>query len=102
MLDHLSKPSYGEKPLMFSPPEVTSLLFSRYDSVAQKIYASQVVIDAGGTHVTKLELRFIYHSEMDLMAQLTGLRLVNRWGGWRQEPFTDLSTRHVSVYEKIA
>ena len=32
------------------------------------------------------------------MAELAGLRLVERWGGWRQEPFTGESRRHVSVW----
>ena len=30
---------------------------------------------------------------------LAGLRLRSRWGGWRGEPFTGTSERHVSVYE---
>jgi hypothetical protein len=37
---------------------------------------------------------------MDLMARIAGLRLVDRWGGWRQEPFTAASERHVSVYSR--
>ena len=39
---------------------------------------------------------------VDLMAQLAGLRLRERWGGWRQEPFTSESEQHVSVWEKPA
>lgn len=37
-------------------------------------------------------------SELDLMARLAGLRLHSRSGGWRGEPFTATSRRHVSVY----
>ena len=36
---------------------------------------------------------------LDLMARLAGLRLRERWGGWAGEPFTEASSRHVSVYE---
>jgi hypothetical protein len=32
------------------------------------------------------------------MARLAGLKLTERWGGWRHEPFTADSPRHVSVY----
>jgi hypothetical protein len=32
------------------------------------------------------------------MAELAGLRLRDRWAGWRREPFTASSVKHVSVY----
>ena len=44
--------------------------------------------------------RYVWPPELDLMAQLAGLRLRDRSGGWRGEPFTSESTTHVSVYEK--
>jgi SAM-dependent methyltransferase len=46
--------------------------------------------------------RYIWPSELDLMAQLAGLRLRERWGGWAREPFTGDSSQHVSVWEKPA
>ena len=33
------------------------------------------------------------------MARLAGMRLRNRWSGWRCEPFTGESEKHVSVWE---
>jgi hypothetical protein len=36
------------------------------------------------------------------MAELAGLRLRDRWSGWRREPFTSDSRAHVSVWEKPA
>ena len=44
--------------------------------------------------------RYVWPSELDLMARLAGLRLRDRWAGWREEPFTAESPRHVSVWEK--
>jgi SAM-dependent methyltransferase len=38
--------------------------------------------------------------EHDLMARLAGMRLRERWSGWKREPFTAESTRHISVWEK--
>jgi hypothetical protein len=34
------------------------------------------------------------------MAQLAGLTLEARHGGWRSEPFTDRTGVHISVYRK--
>lgn len=42
----------------------------------------------------------VYVSELDLMAQLAGLRLRDRWADWRREPFTAASPNHVSVYAR--
>ena len=39
-------------------------------------------------------------AELDLMAQLAGMRLRERWTDWDRSPFTSESTRHVSVWEK--
>ena len=36
--------------------------------------------------------------ELDLMAELAGMTLAERWGGWRREPFTAASDSHVSVW----
>jgi hypothetical protein len=44
--------------------------------------------------------RYVWPSELDLMAQLAGLRLRERWAGWNREPFTTDSRSHVSVWEK--
>ena len=43
---------------------------------------------------------YVWPSELDLMAQLAGLSLRDRWAGWNRSPFTADSTSHVSVWEK--
>jgi len=43
---------------------------------------------------------YAWPSELDLMAQLAGLRLRDRWAGWNREPFTTDSYSHVSVWQK--
>ena len=40
--------------------------------------------------------------ELDLMADMAGLRLRERWSGWQREPFTNMSEKHVSVWEKAS
>jgi SAM-dependent methyltransferase len=44
--------------------------------------------------------RYVWPSELDLMARLAGLRLRDRWAGWDRSPFTSASTSQVAVYEK--
>ena len=69
-----------------------------HDSVAQRVRSVNVFISAQETRLYPVELRYAWPSELDLMAQLAGLRLEHRWGGWRREEFTESSPRHISVY----
>ncbi len=43
--------------------------------------------------------RYVWPAELDLMAQLAGMRPRERWSGWHREPFTSESTKNVSVWE---
>jgi SAM-dependent methyltransferase len=44
--------------------------------------------------------RYVWPSELDLMARIAGMRLAERWAGWAREPFTSESRKHISVWEK--
>jgi hypothetical protein len=44
----------------------------------------------------------VWPAELDLMARFGGMRLRERWSGWRREPFTRENASHVSVWEKTA
>jgi SAM-dependent methyltransferase len=46
--------------------------------------------------------RYVWPSELDLMARLAGMRLVDRWSDWTKKPFTDDSTNQVAVYAHVA
>lgn len=70
----------------------------RHDPVAQILYESHVSLTAAGVRVSPIVCRYIWPSEMDVMARLAGLRLKERWGGWEGQPFTAASQLHVSVY----
>ncbi len=73
---------------------------SRHDSVNQRTKSQQVVISEAGIKLYPVQVRYAWPAELDLMARLAGLRLRERWGGWRREPFTAASTQHVSIYER--
>jgi hypothetical protein len=49
-----------------------------------------------------MPFRYTWPEELDLMAELAGMRLRDRWGGWKREPFTGESRKHVSVWQKPA
>ncbi len=46
--------------------------------------------------------RYVWPSELDLMAQLAGLGVRYRWAGWNREPFGPDSTSQVAVFDKLA
>jgi hypothetical protein len=70
----------------------------RYDRATQRVDKCHVGLGAAGVTLHPLALRYVWPSELDLMARLAGLRLRARWGGWSGEPFDSRSIRHVSVY----
>jgi SAM-dependent methyltransferase len=71
-----------------------------HDPMAQRVDFHNVLLTAGGIKVLPGAVRYAWPSELDLMARLAGLRLRERWGGWRREPYT-ASTQglYVAVYE---
>jgi SAM-dependent methyltransferase len=72
---------------------------SQHDAAEQRTNSMHVLIEEGGVRLYPVQIRYAYPPELDLMGRLSGLRLRARWGGWRGEPFTGTSERHVSVYE---
>jgi SAM-dependent methyltransferase len=70
----------------------------RHDPVTQTLDESHVSLSRDGVKVFPIVCRYAWPAELDLMARLAGLRLRERWGGWKNEPFVSTSERHVSVY----
>lgn len=71
---------------------------NRYDPVTQILDENHVTLTSAGVRLGPISCRLAWPSELDLMARIAGLQLVNRWAGWHHEPFTPTSERHVSVY----
>jgi SAM-dependent methyltransferase len=78
----------------------THLGFDEYDVASQGLISHHWSVVDGTWEVTSMPFRYVWPSELDLMARLAGMTLRERWGGWRREPFTSDSTKHVSVWEK--
>jgi SAM-dependent methyltransferase len=71
-----------------------------YDVVTQRLSGRHYDIEDERIRASPIEMRYVWPSELDLMARIAGLRLEHRWAGWAGEPFTALSPAHVSVYVK--
>jgi SAM-dependent methyltransferase len=71
-----------------------------FDVVAQRLVAHHFTASEHGIRHRSLPFRYVWPSELDLMARIAGLRLRDRWGDWRGAPFTADSRSHVSVWEK--
>ena len=69
-----------------------------HDPVRQMATTQHLHITPAGVEMYPVQIRYAWPSELDLMARLAGMELQERWGGWRQEPFTAESPLHVSVY----
>jgi hypothetical protein len=71
-----------------------------YDADTQRLVSHHFTLVNGRWERISMPFRAVSPAELDLMAQLAGLRLRERWSGWEREPFTSESTKHVSVWEK--
>ncbi|KUO20431.1 class I SAM-dependent DNA methyltransferase [Streptomyces dysideae] len=90
-------PGQNAVPFHTSP---TRWSFDLYDVATQAMSSNYVeVVDGRGSYWS-VPFRYVWPAELDLMAQLAGLRLRERWDGWTRKPFTSESERHVSVWEK--
>jgi SAM-dependent methyltransferase len=76
------------------------LFLTVVDPVDQQMQGSGVCIrDRELPLVWTTASRYVWPSELDLMARIAGMRLRDRWAGWNRQPFTAQNHTHVSVYE---
>ena len=80
----------------------THLGFEEYDVANQIAYSHHYWRLDGQWDTLSAPFRYVWPSELDLMARIAGLSLRERWANWIRDPFTSESTRHVSVWEKNA
>jgi SAM-dependent methyltransferase len=73
-----------------------------YDVARQGLTSHHFEIVDGRVERFSVPFRYAWPAELDLMAELAGMRLRERWSGWKREPFTSDSRKHVSVWEKPA
>jgi SAM-dependent methyltransferase len=91
-------PGQSVVPFHVSP---TRWAFDIYDVATQATSSNYVTVIDGKGSYRSIPFRYVWPAELDLMAQLAGLRLRERWDGWTRAPFTSESRQHVSVWEKL-
>ncbi|WP_299655829.1 class I SAM-dependent methyltransferase [uncultured Tateyamaria sp.] len=71
-----------------------------YDISNQSYTSNHVWMADGGHEHVSIPFRYVWPSELDLMAKLAGLEFEHRWSDWNRAPFTHLSESHISVWKK--
>jgi SAM-dependent methyltransferase len=89
----------GERHVVFHA-DSDSWGIDEYDLATQGLVSHHFRRDGDRLRHRAIPFRYVWPAELDLMARLAGMTLINRWGGWNREPFQHESTKHVSVWSK--
>ncbi|CAH2394400.1 class I SAM-dependent DNA methyltransferase [Mesorhizobium ventifaucium] len=71
-----------------------------HDSLNQNLTSTSLWFSDKSLSRSSQRIRYVYHQELDTMAQCVGLELAERWEDWAKGAFTDVSKRHISVYRR--
>jgi SAM-dependent methyltransferase len=82
-------------------PDRVWLEAARHEASTQVVDSQLVAISQQGVRLFPIRIRYAWPSELDLMAQVAGLRLRDRWSNWKRQAFSSGSAVHVSVYERV-
>jgi hypothetical protein len=86
----------GERFHVFSFESSEKFGFDEYDIARQGLVSHHF----SNGNLWSIPFRYVWPAELDLMAQLAGMTLRERWSGWLREPFTSESDKHVSVWQR--
>ena len=76
--------------------------FDEYDIAAQGVISHHYWVDNGELETFSAPFRYVWPSELDLMARIAGMTLRERWSDWNREPFTSGSMSRISVWRKTS
>lgn len=78
--------------------------FDTFDLVEQILVSHHFTRDGDDSHYRRetSRHRYAWPAELDLMARIAGLELERRVADWDGSPFTQDSTKHISVWRKPA
>ncbi|SDF11138.1 class I SAM-dependent methyltransferase [Thalassobaculum litoreum] len=96
----IQKMGFGETMLAFAS-DLRHFGVDVFDLATQTYRSNHVWMDDDRhTHVS-IPFRYAWPSELDLMAEIAGMKLEFRWSDWDRSPFDHLSGKHVSVWRKL-
>jgi len=78
--------------------DVVGLDVARYDPTTQLLEDNHIEFTSQGVTMSPIVCRLITPGEMDLMARMAGMRLVQRFANWQRSAFDINSKAHISVY----
>ena len=89
----------GEKyrPFRVTP---TRIGIDEYDIANQGLVSHHFWVEDGRLEQVSMPFRYVWPAELDLMAELAGMRPRERWAGWLGEPLASDSGTLVAVWEK--
>jgi SAM-dependent methyltransferase len=90
----------GSGPLEVFDLNETHVGVDEYDAATQRLVSHHFSLVDDRWERRSIPFRSVGPGELDLMARLAGMTLRERWSGWKREPFTGESTKHISVWEK--
>jgi SAM-dependent methyltransferase len=99
VVPELQRLSAGDRFVVFDASP-THWGIDEYDVANQGLISHHFATRAERVELTSIPFRYVWPGELDLMAQLAGMHLRERWSDWNREPFTSDSRKHVSVWEK--
>ncbi|MCD4707579.1 MAG: class I SAM-dependent methyltransferase [Candidatus Sabulitectum sp.] len=74
---------------------------SKHNQLTQQITGQHVLLTDGGVRLFPVTIRYTWPSELDMMARVAGMKLIDRWGDWNQVSFSSDSIKHISVYKPL-
>jgi SAM-dependent methyltransferase len=74
--------------------------FDTLDTATQLGVSHHYVVRGGKAGRHDAPFRYAWPAELDLMAEIAGMRLCERWADWDRSPFTSESSKHISVWER--
>ena len=101
LVPHLRRLPPGETLRAFTVTP-SHLGFDEYDTASQRSWSHHYWLVDDRLETFSAPFRYVWPSELDLMARLAGLTRRERWADWERSAFTGESESHVSVWEKPA
>jgi SAM-dependent methyltransferase len=77
----------------------THIGFDTIDTATQRGVSHHYFFTGGRASTFESPYRYAWPAELDLMAELAGMTLRERWSDWDRSPFTNDSAKHISVWE---
>jgi SAM-dependent methyltransferase len=76
----------------------THVGFDEIDVATQSLTSHHHYFRGDHTETFSIPFRYVWPAELDLMARIADLSLVERWGDWDRSPFDRTSRKHISVW----